>query len=66
MPDPSPDLSEAIADLAVAPKKSTGDNGSLEEHGIQDLIEADKYLAKKRVSLGLGFRVSRIRPGGAP
>lgn len=60
-----PDLSETIEELAQAPKKSVGDNGTIEEHSIQDLIEADRYLSRKRASLGKGFKLSQIIPGSA-
>ena len=66
MTDPAPDLSATIEDVAKAPRKSTGDNGSVEEHSLADMIAADKYLKKKAVGLGRGFRISKIIPGGAP
>ena len=37
------DLTDAIEDLAQNPRKVTGDAGSVEEHSIPDLIQADRY-----------------------
>ena len=61
----APDLSSAIEDVAGAPKKSVGDNGSVEEHSPKDLIEADRYLRSRSAGLGAGFKISKFIPGGA-
>ena len=37
------DLTDTIEDVAQNPKKVTGDAGSVEEHPLKDLIEADRY-----------------------
>jgi hypothetical protein len=61
MPD---DLDDVLDDAASRPKKSTGDNGSVEEHPIQDLIALDRYnRAKART--GTGLRITKLRPGSA-
>lgn len=61
----APDLSENIEDVAGAPKKSVGDNGSVEEHNLRDMIEADRYLRSRSAGLGKGFKISKLVPGGA-
>lgn len=61
---PDTDLAQAIADAAAAPKRATGDNGSTEQHGLPDLIAADRYLAGKNATMGRGFRLTKICPGG--
>jgi hypothetical protein len=64
MADASTDLGDAIATAASRPKSATGDNGSVTQQDIGQLIEADRYLSDKRRS-GPGFRLSKIVPGGA-
>lgn len=54
------DLSQTIADAAANPKKIQGDEATIEEHSLPDLIAADQYLTRKnarsRTSLGWTFR----------
>ncbi|MBI1371817.1 MAG: hypothetical protein GC159_03530 [Phycisphaera sp.] len=59
-------LDNAIADNAAGPKKASGDSGSVEQHDLQDQIEADKYLESKKASRakGLGVKLAKISPGG--
>jgi hypothetical protein len=61
------DLSDKIKDNATAPKRASGDSGSVEQHSLQDQIAADKYLESKKASRkkGLGIKVAKISPGGA-
>lgn len=61
------DLSDAIVELASGPKKATGDSGSIEQHSIKDLIDADRYFAsKKAAEAGFGrIKLSKIVPDGA-
>lgn len=60
------DLEDQIKEVAENPKKVAGDSGSVEEHSIDDLIKADKYLASKEAGrLGRGFRISKIVAPGA-
>jgi hypothetical protein len=57
---------DQILDDALAPKKITGDEGSVEEHPIPDKILADKYLlAKRAAKKGFGVRMVRIIQPGA-
>jgi len=60
------DLEQAIEANATGPRKVTGDSGSVEQHSIQDQIEAEKFLAAKRAGKkqGLGIKLMKIRPGG--
>lgn len=61
------DLEDTIEEVASSPKKITGDNGSVEEHSIDDLIKADRYLASKRAKAagGIGVRFLKIKGPGA-
>lgn len=59
-------LDNTIRDNAAAPRKASGDSGSIEQHGLQDQIAADKYLESKKASRskGLGVKLVKIAPGG--
>lgn len=67
MPDPNPNLDQAIADNAAGPAKASVDGQSVEQHAIRDQIEADRYLESKRATRrrGLGIRLFKIVAGGA-
>ena len=41
------DLSDKIEELVDKPRNVSSDAGSIGQHSIPDLIEADKYLARK-------------------
>ena len=60
------DLSEALLESASGPKKVSGDAGSVEQHSISDLIEADKYLASKEAAKGrgIGIKLSKLETDG--
>jgi len=63
----SPDnLDTDIRENAAGPKKASGDSGAVEQHDLQDQIEADKYLESKKASRakGLGVKLAKISPGG--
>ncbi len=62
---PDPDLAQTIADAAGSFKKATGDSGSAEKYGIDELIKADQYLAAKRRT-GTGLKFNKISPPGGP
>ncbi|MCK6488477.1 MAG: hypothetical protein L6R48_09145 [Planctomycetes bacterium] len=66
MTDPTP-TEAAIEQNAQGPKKAQGDAGSVEQHGLQDQIAADRYLASKRAarSRGRGIVISKLVPPGA-
>lgn len=65
MPD-DPTPSEVVDEAALLPRKATGDNGSVENHPLPDLIEWEKHQAGKAVqSTGrLGIKFHKIVPGG--
>lgn len=67
MPDPNPNLEQAIADNAARPAKASVDGQSVEQHAIRDQIEADRYLESKKASRkrGMGIRFVRLSPPGA-
>jgi len=59
-------LDNAIHQNAAAPRKASGDSGSIEQHGLADQIAADKYLESKKASRskGLGVKLAKLSPGG--
>jgi hypothetical protein len=61
------DLDNTIRENAVGPKRATGDSGSVEQHGLAEQIEADRYLNSKEAarSKGLGIRRTKLVPPGA-
>ena len=66
MPDPTP-TEQALEQNAQGPKKAQGDAGSVEQHGLQDQIAADRYLASKRAvrSRTKGLQLTKLVPPGA-
>jgi len=61
------DLAPVIQENAKGPKRAKGDSGEMEQHGLADQIEADRYLASKEAAKGrgLGVRVSKLVPPGS-
>jgi len=60
------DLDTTIVENAQGPKKAQGDSGSVEQHSLTELIDADRYLKSKEASKkGIGVRRSRAIPPGA-
>lgn len=59
-------LADLIIDSAKGPKRVAGDSGSVEQHSIKDLIDADKHLnAKKAGRKGFGgLHFAQIVPDG--
>jgi hypothetical protein len=67
MATPSTNLEQAIADNAAGPKRAQGDSGSVEQHSLKDVVDADRYLASKEAAKrrDRGIRMSRLAPPGA-
>lgn len=60
------ELQDAIKENAQGPKRAQGDAGSVEQHDLQDQIEADRYLASKEAAKkGLGVKMTKVVPPGA-
>jgi len=61
------DLEDTIKENAQGPSKASGDSGSIEQHGLKEQIEADRYLQSKKAAKkkSLGLRISKIVPPGA-
>jgi hypothetical protein len=57
---------DQIVENALAPKRASGDQGSMEQHPIADQIAAAEFKAAKAAARrGLGIRhVKLIPPGG--
>lgn len=60
------EIEQQIDKIAQEPAEARGDQGSIKQHSIAELIEADKHKARKQASRlsGLPFRVGKIRPPG--
>lgn len=57
---------DTILENALAPKRASGDSGSMEQHSIEDQIAADRYKrAKQTATRGLGLRFVKLIPPGA-
>lgn len=60
-------INAAINAALLGPAKVSGDAGSVEQHSIQELIDADRYLASKcaaaSTSARLGLRITKLIPG---
>jgi hypothetical protein len=60
------ELDQAIRENAQGPKQAQGDSGSVEQHGLQDQIAADRHLASKQAAKKkLGVRLTKVIPPGA-
>lgn len=58
---------DTILENALAPKRASGDAGSMEQHSIPDQIEAARFAAAQKSARArkLGIRyVQLIPPGG--
>jgi len=55
------DLTDAIKQNAEGPKRAQGDAGSVEQHDLQDQIEADKYLASKEAAKNPAKALARVK-----
>jgi hypothetical protein len=57
---------DAITKNISGPKRVQVDGVIVEQFGMEELIEADRYLeSKKAVRKGLGIRMVRVEPPGA-
>lgn len=67
MPEPTPNLDQAIRDNAAQPAKASVDGQTVEQHPLKDQIEADRYLASKDAARkpGLGVKFAKLVPPGA-
>ena len=65
----SDEVSNKLADAAVGPKRVRTDAGEVEAHDLDQIIEADKYLASKAAVSGSGntrrgLRFNKLIPPG--
>lgn len=67
MSDAPEDISEAIEQNALGPKRVQVGNESVEQHSIKDQIAADQHKANKAASGNpfMGMRFLRTIPPGA-
>jgi hypothetical protein len=61
------EIDQSIKDNALGPKSAESDGQKIEQHSIEDQIEADRYLnAKKAVrKKNLGLRLGKLIPPGS-
>ena len=57
---------ETILELALAPRKTTTDEGSVEERSVDEMIKAQQWAAVQETPDAPlhGLRISRFKPGG--
>jgi hypothetical protein len=65
----SDEVSNKLAEAAVGPKRVRTDAGEVEAHDLDQIIEADKYLASKAAVSGTGstrrgLRFNKLIPPG--
>ncbi len=61
------EIRDAILSNAQGPQSASGDAGSVQQHGLADQIEADRYLSERTAVANTrrGLRFSRLVPPGA-
>ena len=59
-------LDNTIKQNAEGPRRASGDAGSIEQHGIEEQIAADKYIESKKAmrNKGMGIKLVKLTPGG--
>ena len=67
MPDPAPNLDQAIRESASQPAKASVDGQSVEQHPLKDQLEVVRFLASKDAARkpGLGIKFAKIVPPGS-
>jgi len=65
--DDADTISDAVLSAAAGPKRVKGDAGEVEQYGIAELIEAERYQRSKCASVksNRGLRFSKLVPPGA-
>ena len=57
-------LEAVILENAKGPKKVQSDAGSVEQHSLQDIIAAEKFLQSKKAAKSSPLRLIKISPDG--
>ena len=62
----SDEVSNKLAEAAVGPKRVRTDAGEVEAHDLDQIIEADKYIASKAAAStpNRGLRFNKLIPPG--
>ncbi len=55
------DMKNKIAEVAGQPKKYENDGEKIENHSLPDMIEADKYLGRKRAARNPFAAIAGVR-----
>lgn len=67
MPDPAPNLDQAIRDNVSQPAKASVDGQSVEQQPLKDQLEVVRFFASKDAARkpGLGIKFAKIVPPGS-
>jgi len=58
-------LEQKIKDAADGPAAASNDAGSMKQHSLRDLVEADKHLGRRDSAKRKNpFKIQRVRTGG--
>ena len=55
------EIEEKISEVAAQPKKYENDGEKIENHSLPEMIEADKYLGRKRAARNPFAAVAGVR-----
>ncbi len=60
-------LEDRLEEVADGPLQASNETGSVTQHSLKALIEADKYLQSKKSQAASrpGIRLGRFTPGGS-
>ncbi len=61
------EIDQSIKDNAIGPKSAESDGQKVEQHSIDDQIEADRYLNSKEAvkKKNFGIRLGKLIPPGS-
>jgi len=67
VPDPAPNLDQAIRDNVSQPAKASVDGQSVEQQPLKDQLEVVRFFASKDAARkpGLGIKFAKIVPPGS-
>lgn len=55
------EIQSAIETNATGPRRASDDNGSFEQHPLQDQIEADKYIRGRRAASRNALPIKHVK-----
>jgi hypothetical protein len=54
-------IESAIESNATGPRRASDDNGSFEQHPLQDQIAADKYIRQQRAATRTALPIKHVK-----